>query len=98
MGEISGGSNTPKMVSKLLQWREENYSQCEDYWNRLDSLQAQLSDLFQQISLVEKNSEKYQKDLKECSKVVIADMDPALSELATFLVEMHSVYKVSCFK
>jgi phosphomevalonate kinase len=95
MGEINGGSNTPKMVSKLLQWRENNLQECENYWKMLDTLQSQLYLLLEDLNILEKEDPvSYAEKINYCSKFTVPTLDPSSSKVAAILVKMFQLYNV----
>jgi phosphomevalonate kinase len=94
LGEISGGSNTPKMVSKLLQWKKENLDQCESYWNRLYDLQSRLLNGFSKLSQIDKRDRKaYEDELRECAQYVIGRQKSG-SPVASVLLTIQETYNV----
>ena len=46
LGDIRGGSNTPKLVSTVLEWKRNNPVEAEDLWIQLDGLNVTLCQLF----------------------------------------------------
>ena len=45
----SFGSKTPKMVSKVLKWKDDNKEQCETLWNSLNESNENIINIFQTL-------------------------------------------------
>lgn len=68
LGDISTGSNTPSMVSKLLHWRKENEKDCELLWKQLDSKNTELLNLFTSLDdFYAANQDLYTESMKVLS-------------------------------
>ncbi|KAJ3347366.1 phosphomevalonate kinase, partial [Kappamyces sp. JEL0680] len=88
LGDISTGSNTPKMVSKLLEWRKNNFEQCEQIWLQLaglnDSVREQLNAL---AAMHATDREGYTRGLSSAAALpivaVVASSDPVHRALAS---------------
>jgi phosphomevalonate kinase len=94
LGEISGGSNTPKMVSKLLEWRKENFEECESYWKDLDNLQSRLLEQFSKIAEMEQcNRKQYEEELRASAQDIIG-RPKTHSPLSSLLMTMQKTYNV----
>jgi phosphomevalonate kinase len=57
LGEVKGGTNTPKMVFKLLKWRESNVAECmlmlmigDEVWIKLQAIQDCILSKFNQLN------------------------------------------------
>lgn len=70
MGDISGGSNTPKLVSKVLKWKSENPIKGEELFNNLNKSNQNFIESIQHLNLYAKaNSVSYSKALLKLSKI-----------------------------
>ena len=49
MGDIEGGSETPKMVSKVLQWRKENHDESGRIYNQLNEANNKFMDTLERF-------------------------------------------------
>lgn len=50
LGDITTGSNTPSMVSKLTKWRSANLERCESIWTNLNSCNLRVKAGFRKLS------------------------------------------------
>lgn len=72
LGDISAGSNTPKMVSKVLDWRKENLTLCESMWADLSSLSNLINLNLEKLCLIAKeNNREYVEAFEKMSKTVM---------------------------
>jgi phosphomevalonate kinase len=51
LADISGGSNTPKMVAKLMEWQSYHVQECEDLWQSLSLLNRSIYEAFNQLEV-----------------------------------------------
>lgn len=65
MGDISGGSNTPKLVSKVLKWREDKPELAQELFTELNKANMELVDSIQKLNLLP--LDQYEKVLKTLS-------------------------------
>lgn len=60
MGDVQGGSETPKMVSKVLEWRKSNPDYCAKVWTDLNNNNMKLIRSMQELNeLSVNNTERY---------------------------------------
>ncbi|ANB13433.1 phosphomevalonate kinase [Sugiyamaella lignohabitans] len=60
MGDVKTGSETPKMASMVLDWREKNPARANEVWTLLDqSNTALVNTLYQMSTLAEKDPRSY---------------------------------------
>lgn len=69
IGDISGGSNTPKLVSKVLKWKQENPREGEELFNDLNQANESFIAAIEHLNMkASANSAGYAKALKEFAK------------------------------
>lgn len=74
LGDISTGSNTPKMVSRVLAWRNENLDSCELIWHALNTHNLKVEACFEALQLLSlNNSEAYLASFAICSQLSHSD-------------------------
>jgi phosphomevalonate kinase len=60
MGDVKGGSETPKMVSKVLEWKNSNFQHCQQIWTELNNNNMKLIESMQRMNeLSNNNSQSY---------------------------------------
>ncbi len=58
MGDVKGGSETPKLVNNVLKWKKENPEQSLKLWNNLNNENIKLVEILNQLSNLNKNDEE----------------------------------------
>ena len=70
LADVHGGSNTPKMVSRLLDWRAQNSEQGNRLWDALAADNQDLATSFDTMSeLAAQDSNLYMSTIEQCSKL-----------------------------
>ena len=70
LGDVNAGANTPKMVSKLLQWKKDEPELANTIWNHLNENNDKVAVLFSKLKKYhEDNSSSYVETLTKCSTV-----------------------------
>ena len=60
MGDVKGGSETPKMVSKVLEWKNSNPERAAEVWTKLNASNMKLIDALQSLEALSKaNKDEY---------------------------------------
>ena len=60
LGDISTGSNTPKMVSKLLDWKAKNPVECEKSWGTISFCNERIKNSLERLNdLYTRDSDRY---------------------------------------
>ena len=76
MGDISGGSNTPKLVSKVLEWKKSNPQQSSELYSNLNQANEDFIRAIETISTQAKSSpETYTTAFKLFSKYTCAQLE-----------------------
>lgn len=69
MGDVRGGSETPKLVGNVLQWRKENPEQALDIWKRLNTANMGLVSILDEMrEFHNMNSDEYKELLRKHSR------------------------------
>ena len=58
MADIAGGSETPSMVRKILQWKREGGEQAESLWKHLDESNRKVKDALEHLLHVQHTFDK----------------------------------------
>lgn len=69
IGDVSGGSNTPKLVSKVLKWKQDNPQKSSELFASLNKANQEFIESIEHLNIEAKASLAYAKALKEFSKV-----------------------------
>ncbi|KAF5102630.1 hypothetical protein D0Z00_000340 [Geotrichum galactomycetum] len=97
MGDISGGSETPKMVSTVLQWRKENPERSLEVWTDLNNANMELVSLLDNFTkLYESSPELYNamvEKAKGASGAELSNSDGLLKELANSFTNIRKGLK-----
>jgi phosphomevalonate kinase len=79
MGDISGGSNTPKLVSKVLEWKKSNPQQSSKLYSDLNRANEDFIRAIETIStLANTNPESYTTAFKLLSKYTCGQLETQL--------------------
>ena len=84
LGDVKEGSNSPKMASKLMKWKEENQELCnklndsflaKKIWNDLEKKNQDFKDLMECLqALHNENPERYFTIMEKCSELKISSV------------------------
>ena len=70
MGDVKGGSETPKMVSKVMEWKNKNPERASEVWTKLNNSNMKLIDSLQKLDeFSQRESDKYDQLTKYVSKM-----------------------------
>ncbi|CAH2355201.1 phosphomevalonate kinase [[Candida] railenensis] len=97
MGDIKGGSETPKLVSKVLKWKADNKAESDKLYFDLNNANVQFIESLKSLqSLHEQDIEKYESILKVLAhaKVVDSDGGEKLEDLGPFKSLIDSIKKI----
>lgn len=76
LADISAGSETPGMVSKVLKWRSENKVEAEKLWGDIDMANKEILGLFEKLVEISKaDQEAYERELTRASDKPIEGLD-----------------------
>lgn len=64
MGDVHGGSETPKMVSQVLKWRKENEQRANQVWDAINQGNKDLVAEFMRLNEHKGSSDEYEKELE----------------------------------
>ncbi|GME79447.1 unnamed protein product [Ambrosiozyma monospora] len=92
MGDIVGGSETPKLVSKVLAWRKAEPEKSLELWTNLNNANMSLVSVLQNLQALSKeNPERYQLLLKYLNNNSAIEIDQAASEKKLEFSEVEDV-------
>ncbi|GMM30562.1 phosphomevalonate kinase [Martiniozyma asiatica (nom. inval.)] len=100
MGDVQGGSETPKLVSKVLGWKKENPERANFVWSNLDKNNMNLAECLVKLrELSVKDSIKYDKLLQylEChngKEIAEQSEYPELAEIANTVLNIRKYLKI----
>lgn len=76
MGDIKGGSETPKLVSKVLKWKADNKAESDKLYFDLNSANVQFIESLKSLqSLHALDIKKYESGLKKLAHAKVVDSD-----------------------
>ena len=95
LGDVSVGSDTPSMVSKVLSWKK---STAPDFklWKDIDNMNNQVKILLDQLVVMMKNNETSMQQINKCSESSSEDWFN-VGEVGKLLLCIHDAFK-SCRK
>jgi len=97
VADVKGGSETPGMVRRVLQWKKE-HKNAPFLWRKIDKLNQQVDQYFVDIeNLHEKNAELYESTLERLSQAPVAkwnclDEDKILVNLRDTMLELRCCF------
>lgn len=99
MGDIKGGSETPKLVSKVLKWKNENMKESSELYHDLNKSNLDFIEALSHLhDLYKQNPEAYIETLSYFQKESVSSIGSArldiLSKLSPFLALVESIKKI----
>lgn len=90
MGDIAGGSETPKLVSKIMQWRKTNPEESADTYAKLNSANDNFINVITDLhSVYAQDPVKYREDLQQAgNEGIFGPLVAALDRIRTYLQQL----------
>ncbi|PWA01866.1 hypothetical protein BB558_002005 [Smittium angustum] len=76
LADVNAGSNTPSMVSKVLQWRKNNPKDSNELWEEISRNNTKIFSLFDTlVDESSKNQKLYDLAINKCSKTIASEWE-----------------------
>ncbi|CAN3372938.1 hypothetical protein DIURU_002829 [Diutina rugosa] len=89
MGDVSGGSNTPKLVSQVLQWKKDKSAEALEIYTQLnDANERFMASLTKLQELADADSVAYEKSVTGKTSPLILELSSNIADIRRWIREM----------